>query len=88
MRDTQPILQVQQISKAFPGVKALKGVDFELRKGEVHALIGENGAGKSTLMNIILGKYQYDSGEMLLKGKHYAPKSPSDALECGISMIH
>lgn len=82
------LLSVQQVCKNFPGVKALKDVDFFVRKGEVHALIGENGAGKSTLMKIILGKYSMSSGSMTFKGKPYQPKSPHEALNAGISMIH
>jgi ABC-type sugar transport system ATPase subunit len=81
-------LKINKISKRFPGVQALKEVDFTLRKGEVHALIGENGAGKSTLMNIILGIYPSSGGSMILNDKEYAPHSPLDARNAGISMIH
>ena len=86
MKDVR--LKIDKVSKQFPGVKALKEVDFSLRKGEVHALIGENGAGKSTLMNIILGLFPYSSGNMLLDGKEYFPLNPLDARNAGISMIH
>lgn len=82
------LLEINGITKQFPGVLALDHVNFELLKGEVHALIGENGAGKSTLMNIILGIYQSDEGTMMYRGKPYRPSSPHDALEKGISMIH
>jgi len=82
------ILQVENISKSFPGVQALKGVGFNLREGEVHALIGENGAGKSTLMKIMLGMQPPSGGTMILKGEPYAPKTPAEALTRGISMIH
>ena len=88
MEDNEILLQVKDITKVFPGVKALKGVDMTIRRGEVHALIGENGAGKSTLMKIILGSYQPTSGEMFLRGEPYRPKAPIDALSKGISMIH
>lgn len=88
MADSEILLQVKDITKVFPGVKALKGVNLAIRKGEVHALIGENGAGKSTLMKIILGSYQATSGEMFLRGEPYHPKAPIDALAKGISMIH
>jgi ABC-type sugar transport system ATPase subunit len=81
-------LGINKISKRFPGVQALKEANFTLRRGEVHALIGENGAGKSTLMNIILGTYQPSSGTMVLDGKDYAPRGPQDALRNGIAMIH
>ena len=82
------VLAMEGISKSFPGVKALDNVKLYLNKGEVLGLIGENGAGKSTLMNILLGKLPPDTGKMILKGKPYRPKSPSDALKQGISMIH
>ncbi len=82
------LLSVDKVCKNFPGVKALKDVDFYVKKGEVHALIGENGAGKSTLMKIILGKYAMSSGSMTYKGQPYHPSSPHEALEKGISMIH
>lgn len=82
------ILEANNITKVFPGVRALNSVDFKVRRGEVHALIGENGAGKSTLMKIILGSHQPTSGEMKFKGKVYKPRMPLDALKIGISMIH
>lgn len=82
------LMEIKGITKQFPGVLALDHVNFELLKGEVHALIGENGAGKSTLMNIILGIYQSDEGTMVYKGQPYEPVSPHDAIEKGISMIH
>jgi ABC-type sugar transport system ATPase subunit len=81
-------LRIDKISKRFPGVQALKQVDFNLKKGEVHALIGENGAGKSTLMKIILGIYPPSEGEMFLDNQKYIPHSPLDARNKGISMIH
>lgn len=86
MKDS--ILEIQDVSKSFSGVYALKGVRLTVKKGEVHALIGENGAGKSTLMKIILGMHQPNEGSMLFKGETYAPKNPMDALQAGVSMIH
>lgn len=83
-----PILVMEGIKKAFPGVVALDNVGFELRGGEVHALIGENGAGKSTLMKVLTGIYRQDSGEILFKGKRFQAKNPKDAQDKGISMIH
>ena len=65
----KPILELKNIVKTFPGVRALKGVDLNIYPGEVHALCGENGAGKSTLMKIIAGAQPYTSGEMILDGK-------------------
>ncbi len=88
MKKNEIILKVSNITKSFPGVKALKGVSLNIYPGEVHALLGENGAGKSTLMKVILGMYQPTSGEMEYKGEKYAPKSPMTALSRGISMIH
>lgn len=85
---SETILRMNEIVKVFGGVHALNGVRFELNKGEIHALIGENGAGKSTLMKILLGLYEADGGEILLKGEKVNFKSPADALEKGISMIH
>lgn len=82
------ILEMQNISMQFPGVKALDDARLDLEKGEVLGLIGENGAGKSTMMNILLGSLKPTSGKMFFKGKEYQPKSPSDALNTGISMIH
>lgn len=82
------LLQVDGVSKRFPGALALNKVNFTLRPGEVHALVGENGAGKSTLMNIIAGLMPMSEGSMRLAGNNYAPRSPLDALRQGVSMIH
>ncbi len=81
------VLEMRQISKSFPGVKALKNVDFFVKRGSVHALMGENGAGKSTLMKVLYGIYQPDGGNIIFKGEPYAVKSPIDALNGGVSMI-
>ncbi|MBN1834728.1 MAG: sugar ABC transporter ATP-binding protein [Spirochaetales bacterium] len=85
--DNQHILQLLNIKKAFPGVQALRGVDFELRRGEVHALVGENGAGKSTLMKIIMGVYTKDTGDILLEGRPAEIHTPEEAHAHGIGMI-
>ena len=82
------LLEVDQVRKEFPGVVALDNVTLRVRPGTVHALMGENGAGKSTLMKIIAGVYQPDAGEMRLKGQPIRIKTPLDALEAGIAMIH
>ncbi len=84
----EPILQLRGITKSFPGVRALDGVDFDLREGEVHVLLGENGAGKSTLMKVLAGVYLPDSGEILLHGKPVSIRNPRDAERLGISIIH
>ena len=82
------LLEMNDVSKRFPGVHALKGVHFDLRCGEVHALVGENGAGKSTLMKVLTGIHQPDSGEIFFEGKPYAVKNIGEAQNLGISMIH
>jgi ribose transport system ATP-binding protein len=81
-------LQIEAVSKSFPGVRALDGVSLELRPGEIHALMGENGAGKSTLIKIITGLYRPDSGRVLLDGRPVEFASPRDALAAGISAVH
>ena len=88
MEKRENVLEMQGISKYFPGVKALEDVDFTVRKGEIHALIGENGAGKSTLMKVLLGMYHPDEGNIVFKGENVRINSPHDALSKGISMIH
>lgn len=86
--DRTPLLQVENISKAFPGVQALKDVDFEVNPGEVVALMGENGAGKSTLIKILSGAYRADAGTMYLGGASYDPKDPRHAQLEGIAVIY
>lgn len=82
------LLQMKNVNKRFPGVYALKGVNFELKKGEVHALLGENGAGKSTLMKVLGGIYSIDEGEIYINGEKVEVKSVKDAQAFGISIIH
>lgn len=82
------LLQVRGASKAFGGVKALDKVDFEVYPGEVVALLGENGAGKSTLMKILSGVYRPDDGEFYLAGRPFAPRTPHEAQQLGISTIY
>jgi general nucleoside transport system ATP-binding protein len=82
------VLNMQAITKNFPGVLACDKVDFELRKGEVHGLLGENGAGKSTLMNLLYGLHHMDSGKIYLDGKEVTIQSPKVARELGIGMVH
>ena len=86
--DAAPVLELRGITKQFPGVLANDHVDFDLRRGEVHALLGENGAGKSTLMNILYGLYSADEGEIIVNGKTVAFSSPHDAIDQGIGMVH
>ncbi len=85
---SEPLLVLAGISKEFPGVKALSGVSFDLRRGEVHAVCGENGAGKSTLMKIISGIYAANDGRMTYKGLERRFSSPLEAEAAGIAIIH
>jgi ABC-type sugar transport system ATPase subunit len=84
----QPILDLQDVSKFFPGVRALAGVRFDVRAGEVHALMGENGAGKSTLIKIMSGVYQPDSGIVRVDGREVRFGGPLDAQRAGIATVH
>lgn len=86
MRET--MIEMRGISKAFPGVQALRDCSLEVYQGEVHALLGENGAGKSTLMKILTGIYQADAGEILFNGRETKITSVLDARALGITMIH
>lgn len=82
------LLEMKDICKEFPGVKALDRVSITVKKGSVHALMGENGAGKSTLMKCLFGIYQKDSGQIFLEGKEVDFKSSKEALENGVAMVH
>ena len=88
--NNEAVLELHNIHKSFPGVRALQGVDFTLREGEVHALMGENGAGKSTLIKVITGVYEKDEGEIFLKGNEgpVGIHSPQDAQNLGISTVY
>lgn len=82
------LLEMRQIDKVFPGVKALSKVDFTLKAGEIHSLMGENGAGKSTLVKVLTGVYPKDGGMIRLDGKEIAPRTPREAQDCGISTVY
>lgn len=86
--DRNPIIQIRDMCKTFPGVQALKGVNLDLYPGEVHALVGENGAGKSTLIKIISGVHDFTEGEYKINGQDADIKKTSDAIEKGISVIY
>lgn len=88
MNDRPYVVEMKGITKSFPGIIANDNVNFSLRKGEIHTLLGENGAGKSTLMNILAGLYQPDAGTIMIKGEKVNLKSPKSAMQTGIGMIH
>lgn len=87
-RDLVPLVLLQDITKSFPGVVANDRVSWDLRSGEVHAMLGENGAGKTTLMNVLYGLYRPESGRILIRGKPAVISSPRDAIALGIGMVH
>src|SRR5947207_7946137 len=82
------LLEIRGLAKSFPGVKALQGVDFTVRRGEVHGLMGENGAGKSTLIKVLTGVYPRDAGTIRLDGTEINPPSPKAAEALGISTVY
>ena len=84
------VLEMKNIHKSFPGVRALQAVDFTLCEGEIHALMGENGAGKSTLIKVLTGVYEKDEGQIFIKGKEgaVAIRSPQEAQKNGISTVY
>ena len=86
--ENNTLLKMVGITKTFPGVKALDGVNFEVKAGTVHALMGENGAGKSTLMKCLFGMYNKDGGQIFLEGKEINFKSSKEALDNGVAMVH
>ncbi|NND03208.1 MAG: ATP-binding cassette domain-containing protein, partial [Acidimicrobiia bacterium] len=88
MSEATPLLQMKGITKRFPGVLANDRVDFDVRRGEIHTLLGENGAGKSTLMKVLYGLYQQEEGEVLIDGEPVDMKEPADAIGHKIGMIH
>ena len=81
------VIEMLHITKEFPGIKANDDITLQLRKGEVHALLGENGAGKSTLMSVLFGLYQPEQGKILKNGKEVAIRNPNDANALGIGMV-
>lgn len=88
MNQSGAVVQLKGITKRFPGLVANDSINFELKKGEIHALLGENGAGKSTLMNILFGLYQPDEGEIWINGKQTVIDGASKAIDLGIGMVH
>lgn len=88
MENENYVIEMRHITKEFPGIKANDDITLQLRKGEIHALLGENGAGKSTLMSVLFGMYQPDKGEIYKDGKLVKIHSPNDATALGIGMVH
>jgi simple sugar transport system ATP-binding protein len=83
-----PVLDLRDITKAFPGVLANDHIDLTLQRGEIHALLGENGAGKTTLMNVLYGLYAQDEGDIYIRGQQVEIKDPNDAIDQGVGMVH
>src|SRR5215813_1713949 len=83
-----PLLDVRGLTKSFGALRALDAVDFTLRAGEIHALLGENGAGKSTLIKVITGVLSRDAGIIRLQGREIAPRSTREALDVGIATVY
>src|SRR3712207_3597995 len=88
MEQQAPVLEVREVTKRFPGVLALDRVSFQLRAGEVHALVGENGAGKSTLIKVITGVYNPDEGRVFFGGEEVSFARPHESQEAGISTLY
>src|SRR5207249_7570189 len=88
MAPTTDIIELQGITKRFPGVLALDGVDLAIRRGEVHVLVGQNGAGKSTLVKLLCGVYAPDQGRIRYEGAPYAPRSTLDAMRAGVRVVY
>ena len=84
----ETVIEMRGITKRFPGVLANDKVNFDLRRGEIHALLGENGAGKSTLMSVLAGMYRPEAGSIVVNGNPVSFASPRDAIQAGIGMIH
>ncbi|OXS57993.1 heme ABC transporter ATP-binding protein [Cohnella sp. CIP 111063] len=88
MEQAKTVVEMRNITKRFPGIVANDSVNFKLRKGEIHALLGENGAGKSTLMNVLFGLYQPEEGEIFVNGQQVVIDGPNKAIKLGIGMVH
>src|SRR5512133_2370205 len=87
MNSTENVLEIRDLVKDFPGVRAVNNVSFDIKRNTVHCLVGENGAGKSTLIKILTGAYQRTSGKVLLNGEEYLAANPKEAKDKGISTL-
>jgi len=83
-----PVIEMNGITKEFPGIIANDNITLSVQEGEIHALLGENGAGKSTLMSVLFGLYRAEKGKILVRGQEVDIKNPNDANELGIGMVH
>lgn len=88
MEKSDIIFQLNHITQEFPGVKALDDVSFSVRRGRIHALVGENGAGKSTLIKVLAGINTHFQGEVFFNGQLFHPKNPNESQQMGISVVH
>ena len=88
MEKSDIIFQLNHITQEFPGVKALDDVSFSVRRGRIHALVGENGAGKSTLIKVLAGINTHFQGEVFFNGQSFHPKNPNESQQMGISVVH
>ena len=86
--DNEYIIELKDITKVFPGIIANDHINLQLKRGEIHALLGENGAGKSTLMSVLFGLYQPEEGQIYKNGQPVKINDPSDANDLGIGMVH
>ena len=87
MESNENVLEIKNLIKDFPGVRAVDDVSFNIKRNTVHCLVGENGAGKSTLIKILMGVYSRTSGQILLNGEEHEPHNPRDAKQKGISTL-
>jgi ABC-type uncharacterized transport system ATPase subunit len=88
LEEIKNVLELKNIVKTFPGIIANDHINLKIKKGDIHAILGENGAGKSTLMNILAGLYSSDSGDIFINGKKVKISSPKDSIDLGIGMVH
>ena len=87
MASSENVLEIRDLVKEFPGVRAVDNVSFDIKRNTVHCLVGENGAGKSTLIKILTGAYDRTSGTTLLNGEEYVPHDPKDARKQGVTTL-